>query len=172
MALITCEKGGLCLGGRVVVDGAGPDGGAGEYLCIVGENGSGKSTLVKGLLGLITPVRGCVRYGDGLRRTEIGYLPQRTDVQNDFPASVWEVVTSGCRGRGPFLTRAMRQTAQENMALMDHCGHSGPQLHAPERADSNSVPCWRARCVPRAACCCWTNPWRVLIRWSHASYMR
>ncbi len=91
----------------------------GEYLCIVGENGSGKSTLVKGLLGLITPVRGCVRYGDGLRRTEIGYLPQRTDVQNDFPASVWEVVTSGCRGRGPFLTRAMRQTAQENMALMD-----------------------------------------------------
>ena len=89
---------------------------------IVGENGSGKSTLVKGLLGLISPVSGRVRYGDGLRRTEIGYLPQRTDVQNDFPASVWEVVSSGCRGRGPFLTRAMRQTAMENMALMDISG--------------------------------------------------
>ena len=119
MALITCEKAAFAYEGRVVVDALDLTVERGEYLCIVGENGSGKSTLVKGLLGLITPVRGCVRYGDGLRRTEIGYLPQRTDVQNDFPASVWEVVTSGCRGRGPFLTRAMRQTAQENMALMD-----------------------------------------------------
>lgn len=119
MALITCEKAAFAYEGRVVVDALDLTVERGEYLCIVGENGSGKSTLVKGLLGLITPVRGCVRYGDGLKRTEIGYLPQRTDVQNDFPASVWEVVTSGCRGRGPFLTRAMRQTAQENMALMD-----------------------------------------------------
>lgn len=122
MALITCEKAAFAYEGRVVVDALDLAVERGEYLCIVGENGSGKSTLVKGLLGLIQPVSGRVRYGDGLKRTEIGYLPQRTDVQNDFPASVWEVVTSGCRGRGPFLTRAMRQTALENMALMDISG--------------------------------------------------
>ena len=121
MALITCEKAAFAYEGRVVVDALDLAVERGEYLCIVGENGSGKSTLVKGLLGLIQPVSGRVRY-DGLKRTEIGYLPQRTDVQNDFPASVWEVVTSGCRGRGPFLTRAMRQTALENMALMDISG--------------------------------------------------
>lgn len=122
MALITCEKAVFAYEGRVVVDALDLAVERGEYLCIVGENGSGKSTLVKGLLGLISPVSGRVRYGDGLRRTEIGYLPQRTDVQNDFPASVWEVVSSGCRGRGPFLTRAMRQTAMENMALLDITG--------------------------------------------------
>ena len=122
MALITGEKAVFAYEGRVVVDALDLAVERGEYLCIVGENGSGKSTLVKGLLRLISPVSGRVRYGDGLRRTEIGYLPQRTDVQNDFPASVWEVVSSGCRGRGPFLTRAMRQTAMENMALLDITG--------------------------------------------------
>lgn len=119
MALITCEQAAFAYEGRVVVEALDLAVRRGEYLCIVGENGSGKSTLVKGLLGLIQPVRGHVRYGDGLKKNEIGYLPQRTDVQSDFPASVWEVVTSGCRGRGPFLTKAMRQTALENMALMD-----------------------------------------------------
>ena len=118
MALITCEKASFAYEGRVVVDKLDLAVKRGEYLCVVGENGSGKSTLVKGLLGLLSPVNGRVRYGEGLRNCEIGYLPQRTDVQNDFPASVWEVVTSGCRGRGPFLTKAMRQTANENLALL------------------------------------------------------
>ena len=117
MALITCDKAAFAYEGRVVVDALDLEIQRGEYLCVVGENGSGKSTLIKGLLGLISPVRGSVRYGDGLRRTEIGYLPQRTDVQNDFPASVWEVVSSGCRG--PFLTREARRCAVENMELMD-----------------------------------------------------
>ena len=68
----------------------------GDYLCIVGENGSGKSTLVKTLLGLVKPIGGSIETGDDLKRNEIGYLPQQTDVQRDFPASVWEVVLSGC----------------------------------------------------------------------------
>jgi len=118
MALITCEKACFAYEGRVVVDKLDLAIQRGEYLCIVGENGSGKSTLVKGLLGLLSPVSGRVLYGEGLRNCEIGYLPQRTEVQNDFPASVWEVVTSGCRGRGPFLTAAMRQTANENLDLL------------------------------------------------------
>ena len=67
----------------------------GDYLCIVGENGSGKSTLVKTLLGLNKPISGSITTGDGLKRNEIGYLPQKTDVQRDFPATVWEVVLSG-----------------------------------------------------------------------------
>ena len=68
----------------------------GDYLCIVGENGSGKSTLVKSLLSLKKPVGGTISFGGGLRRSEIGYLPQQTGAQQDFPASVWEVVISGC----------------------------------------------------------------------------
>ena len=118
MALITCEKTSFAYEGRMVISDLDLEIQRGEYLCVIGENGSGKSTLIKGLLGLMAPVRGRVHYGDGLRRCEIGYLPQRTDVQSDFPASVWEVVTSGCRGRMPFLTAEMRRTASENIELM------------------------------------------------------
>ncbi len=122
MALITCERACFAYEGRMVIQDLGLEIQPGEYLCVVGENGSGKSTLVKGLLGLLNPVRGAVRYGDGLERTSIGYLPQRTDVQNDFPASVWEVVASGCRGKTPFLNRSMRKTALENMDLLGISG--------------------------------------------------
>ena len=72
---------------------------SGDYLCIVGENGSGKTTLMKTLLGLSEPVSGTIEIGDGVRRSEIGYLPQQTVVQRDFPASVREIVLSGCQGR-------------------------------------------------------------------------
>ena len=90
----------------------------GDYLCIVGENGSGKSTLVKALLGLKKPVGGLIEFGDGLRQNEIGYLPQQTNAQRDFPASVYEVVISGClnsRGIRPFYTARERGIAAENM---------------------------------------------------------
>ncbi len=93
----------------------------GDYLCIVGENGSGKTTLVKTLLGLQKPLKGEIRVGDGLRKNEIGYLPQQTVVQKDFPASVREIVLSGCQSRcglRPFYRRADRKRAAENMARM------------------------------------------------------
>ena len=70
---------------------------AGDYLCIVGENGSGKSTLMKTLLHLQAPISGSIELGDGLKKNEIGYLPQQTLVQRDFPASVREIVLSGCQ---------------------------------------------------------------------------
>ena len=88
----------------------------GDYLCIVGENGSGKSTLVKSLLSLKKPVGGTISFGGGLRRSEIGYLPQQTGAQQDFPASVWEVVISGClnhMGLRPFYTDRERKLAAE-----------------------------------------------------------
>jgi zinc transport system ATP-binding protein len=91
---------------------------AGDYLCVVGENGSGKSTLIKALLGL-EPVReGVVLTGDGLKRDEIGYLPQQMSHQRDFPANVREVVLSGClnrRGARPFYTGGERARADANM---------------------------------------------------------
>ena len=118
MALITCEGASFAYEGRRVIEELQLEIHPGEYLCVVGENGSGKSTLIKGLLGLISPVAGKVCYGEGFDRTQIGYLPQKTDVQNDFPATVQEVVTSGCRGMRPFLTGSMRREALDMMTLL------------------------------------------------------
>lgn len=94
----------------------------GDYLCIVGENGAGKSTLMKTLLGLTPLMGGKICYGDGLEAHEIGYLPQQTFVQRDFPASVWEIVLSGTLlqcGWKPFFSREQRWLAKENMKRMD-----------------------------------------------------
>ncbi len=87
----------------------------GEYLCIVGENGAGKSTLVKTLLGLRRPTGGEIIFA-GLKQNEIGYLPQQTQVQRDFPASIYEIVLSGSLahcGLRPFYNRAEKQQAME-----------------------------------------------------------
>ena len=94
----------------------------GEYLVIVGENGSGKSTLVRAMLGLVRPKSGRVVYGDGRKKNQIGYLPQPTGVQRDFPASVGEVVLSGCvnrLGRRLAFGAGERARAEEKMRLMD-----------------------------------------------------
>ena len=91
---------------------------AGDYLCIVGENGSGKSTLMKTILGLMPVIEGKILFGDGLKPNEIGYLPQQTEVQKDFPASVQEVVLSGCLNRmglRPFYSAKEKQMAAYNM---------------------------------------------------------
>lgn len=91
---------------------------AGDYLYIVGENGSGKSTLMKTILRLKTPMKGKIETGDGLKPDEIGYLPQQTAVQRDFPASVLEIVRSGCLNRcglRPFYRREEKQRALDNM---------------------------------------------------------
>lgn len=118
MALIECKQAVFAYEGHVVVDALDLKVERGDYLCVVGENGSGKSTLVKGLLGLLQPLHGSVVYGDGLTREEIGYLPQTNELQRDFPASVWEVVTSGCRCSRPFLGAEQKKLAQDNLRLM------------------------------------------------------
>lgn len=94
----------------------------GDYLYIIGDNGSGKSTLMKGILGLRKPMEGRISFGDDLKKNEIGYMPQHTVVQKDFPASVEEIVISGCLSRSglrPFFTKQDRQLADEMLAKME-----------------------------------------------------
>lgn len=94
----------------------------GNYLCIVGENGAGKSTLMKAILGLHKPISGQIVRGDGLEKGSIGYLPQQTDIQKDFPASVEEIVLSGCQGgRGfrPFYTKLQKARARMCMEWLN-----------------------------------------------------
>lgn len=118
MALITCDNITLAYDNNVVLSNLSFYVEDGDYLCILGENGSGKSTLVRTLLGLRKPSAGHITFGDGLVQNEIGYLPQHTEVQKDFPASVWEVVLSGClnsRGWKPFFSRKEKDRAQANI---------------------------------------------------------
>ena len=121
MAQLTCQK--LCVGydGKSVLQDLNFEVFAGDYLCIVGENGSGKSTLMKTILGLQMPISGRILTGDGLRKNEIGYLPQQTVVQKDFPASVREIVLSGCQGRcgsRSFYNKEEKQLAADAMEKM------------------------------------------------------
>ena len=121
MALLTAQDLSLGYDSRVIVRDLSFRVNAGDYLCIVGENGSGKSTLMKTLLGLQPPLGGSIETGDGLMQNEIGYLPQQTVVQRDFPASVREIVLSGCQGRcglRPFYSAGDRRLAAENMGRM------------------------------------------------------
>ena len=128
MAQLTCQN--LCVGydGRPVLQGLNFEVFAGDYLCIVGENGSGKSTLMKTILGLQVPISGRILTGDGLRKSEIGYLPQQTQVQRDFPASVKEIVLSGCQGRcgsRPFYGKREKLLAADAMEKMRITGLAG-----------------------------------------------
>lgn len=121
MAILTCRDLTLGYEGKKVVEGLTFTVESGEYLCIVGENGSGKSTLMKTILRLKAPLSGQISTGDGLKQTEIGYLPQQTVVQKDFPASVREIVLSGSLNRcgfRPYYSREEKALAEMNMGKM------------------------------------------------------
>ncbi len=121
MAQITCQDVALGYEGRAILEHLNFSIHAGDYFCIVGENGSGKSTLMRTLLHLQPPISGSIRMGDGLLPNEIGYLPQQTQVQRDFPASVREIVLSGCQNRcglRPFYNREEKAMAEDAMLKM------------------------------------------------------
>lgn len=120
MKLIECKS--LCMKyeGVSAFEGVSFDLDEGDFLCIVGENGSGKSTLIKGLLGLKQYSSGSIVF-NGVKQREIGYLPQQTPAQKDFPATVKEVVISGCLNRNgltPFYSKNSKKRASEMMSLM------------------------------------------------------
>ena len=124
MPQIVCENASLGYDGKPIVTGLNFTVNAGDYLCIVGENGSGKSTLMKTILNLTPPLAGSI-YMEGLKPTQIGYLPQQTQVQRDFPASVLEIVLSGFQGqRGwrPFYTKEEKAAASANLKKLGLAG--------------------------------------------------
>lgn len=121
MAYITVEDLSVGYEGKAVAEHISFQVGKGDYLCIVGENGSGKTTLMRTLLHLTSPVSGNIRFGDGLTQSEVGYLPQQTVVQKDFPASAREIVLSGFQGSRKFsifYTKEEKAQAQANMERM------------------------------------------------------
>ena len=92
-----------------------------DFICVVGPNGSGKSTLIKGILGLIKPLKGKIKYND-LKRNFVGYMPQETKVDNNFPASVFEIVLSGTlnqMGFKLFYTKKEKEIAEKNLKLLN-----------------------------------------------------
>ena len=121
MALIECKAVSLGYENHIVASDINFTVQDGDFLCIVGENGSGKSTLVKTILGLKETYSGHLHLGDGLTKKQIGYLPQQTTAQMDFPASVYEVVLSGCLPgkKGVFYSRALKNRAEESMQKLD-----------------------------------------------------
>ena len=125
---------------------------AGDYLAIVGENGSGKTTLMKTVLGLIKPISGEILFGDGLNRNEMGYLPQQTVVQRDFPASVWEVVLSGCLthlGKRPFYGKEEKALAKQNIEKMRLSGFENRSYRELSGGQQQRVMLTRALCATR-----------------------
>lgn len=119
MALITIQNASMGYEGKIVLSDLSLKIEEKDYVCIVGENGSGKTTLMKCLLGLIQPIGGSIAYGDGLKQNEIGYLPQQSVIQQDFPASVSEVVLSGCLNKKCtlFYSKQQKEIAAKNMEL-------------------------------------------------------
>lgn len=125
MAYITCEGLTLAYEGRVIVKDLNFSVNAGDYICVVGENGSGKTTLVRTLVGLKKPAGGRIVFGDGLDRRDVGYVPQNIHTGKGFPATVYEVVSSGLLGRmglRPFFTKEEKKKiagAMERLGIAD-----------------------------------------------------
>ena len=126
MELISCKNVNLSYENKTVLSDLSFAVNAGDYLCVVGENGSGKSTLIKAILALKAVDKGEIHISGGREmRRGIGYLPQQSDAQRDFPASVWEVVLSGCAGGWDghrphlFYNKIDKERAMQNMRKLN-----------------------------------------------------
>lgn len=152
MAQIICQNLSIGYEGRAICQNINCSVGKGEYLCIVGENGCGKSTFMRTLLQLQQPVSGKILLGDGLEEHEIGYLPQQTVIQKDFPASVREIVLSGCQnhcGLRPFYNRKEKQHAEEMMEKMKIAYLSGQCYRELSGGQQQRVLLARALCAAK-----------------------
>ncbi len=152
MSIIRCEDLTLGYEGTAIINDLNFSVNTGDYLCIVGENGSGKSTLMKTLLKLKNPMSGNVILDEGLTQKDIGYLPQQTVVQKDFPAKVKEIVLSGCQSRGAFKLfynsedKALAHENMERMSITDLAERSYKELSGGQQ---QRVLLARALCAAR-----------------------
>ena len=152
MALITCRDLTLGYESHAILEHLSFTVGAGDYLCVVGENGSGKSTLMRTMLGLQKPLSGSIAFGDGMKQNEIGYLPQQTAIQRDFPATVWEIVLSGCQaraGRRFFYGREDKAMAARNLERMGMTGFRNRCYRELSGGQQQRVLLARALCATR-----------------------
>jgi zinc transport system ATP-binding protein len=152
MAIMECKNLSFAYDGKRVLEDVNFSVSSGDYLCVVGENGSGKSTLIKGLLGLKSPDAGSIVLSDGLKATEIGYLPQQTQVQRDFPASVYEVVLSGCLnslGKRLFYSKELKERAMENIERMGIEDIKDKSYHSLSGGQQQRVLLARALCATK-----------------------
>ncbi len=122
MKQFVCENLAIGYDGNVVQSNINLEIDKADYLCIVGRNGAGKSTLIKTILGLIPPISGKMVLGDNLKSVDIGYLPQQTQIQKDFPASVWEVVLSGCINKHGMRCFYNREEKEKAIQLLEKIG--------------------------------------------------
>lgn len=164
MAQIICRNLAIGYDGKAIVQNMNFSVNTGEYLCVIGENGAGKSTFMKTLLGLQPPIQGEILFGDNLKQNEIGYLPQQTEVQKDFPASVREIVLSGCQnqlGLRPFYNRKEKSYAEAILNKLQ-IWLSNVTGNCPEdRSKEFYLP---EPYVQQKRCYCWMNQWQDLIQ--------
>ena len=122
MKLIECKKLNIGYGNKVVCKDINLTIEKGQYVCVVGENGCGKSTLLKTILGLNKAVSGKVIFDDNFKSSSIGYMPQQSEIQRDFPATVYEIIMSGFLGQmkfRPFYNKAEKEKANKIMQELD-----------------------------------------------------
>lgn len=148
--LIVCRDVSLGYEGQEVLSHLNLRIGGGDYLCVVGDNGSGKSTLLRGLLGLLPPLAGEICRAPELESGAVGYLPQQTQAQRDFPATVYEVVLSGClnqRGNRFFYSAAQKSAALMNMGKLGILELKGESYRSLSGGQQQRVLLARALCA-------------------------
>ncbi len=152
MAQIIAHNASFAYNGVPVIAGLNFEVSSGDYLCIIGRNGSGKSTLIKGILNLLQPASGHITMDDGLTASEIGYLPQVSLAQKDFPASVFEVVISGRLNSGKkhiFYTAEDKRIANEKIELMGLCELKNKSYQELSLGQQQKVLLARALCATK-----------------------
>lgn len=150
LAQIVCENLTVGNSGRIACSGINFTVEKGDYLCITGTNGSGKSTLVKTLLGIQKPLSGKLIYGDGLTHSSVGYLPQHSENQKDFPASIIEIVRSGFLGRKrihSFYTRQEKETVDSYLEMLGMLPYAGRNFSELSGGQQQRVLLARALCA-------------------------
>ena len=150
MQLLQCKNLVVGYDNKIVLNNINFEVTSGDYLSIIGENGSGKSTLAKALLGILPVVSGQVLFSDKLKRKEIGYLPQQNELQKDFPATVFEIVLSGCLngcGLRPFYNKHQKQTALLNINKLGIAEHAKTSFRELSGGQQQRVLLARALCA-------------------------